>query len=629
MAGSHGYLRMHGYDHVGRPRSETATISGETFRTSRSYDSAGRVATVSYPKKGFGVGYEYAASGYSSNIYSVESPGTVYWTAEEVNAEGQITQAMLGNGVGTTRSYDPETGLVESIQSGKDGNTEVQDLGYVFDSLGNLNTREDSIQGVYESFDYDLLNRLTGGAVYDALDDTEREDKTYSYDAVGNIVNKSDVGDDDYEYGTGNEAGSGEAGPHAVVSAGGNTYEYDDNGNMTSGAGKAMTWTSFNKPQVISDSTTTSAFIHGPERARIQQTRVQGATTTIKYVGTMFEQVEKTGGATQYVHYVFAGERRVAVYTTDDAAAPTEMTRYLHQDHLGSVDTITDETGAVVERLSYDAFGKRRTATGTDAWTDSVIAITPGNTPRGFTDHEHLDDFELVHMNGRVYDPVLGRFLSPDPFVQYPESTQGFNRYTYTSNNPLSFTDPSGYFLSEPDWDADYEVDDDEENGGSYGCDGCGYTGNDEDELYGYDPWDDTSVRPGDDVQITNGGIQVEVYQYAKCPCYSDPRAPNQSIDDFWEDEQRPPTFETIKNEMREFIEANDVKGFWNYRDLLGDPVAKIALEINGSRYGTTLRARFINSRLELAATHGTRRLSPDQWDALKHDYATIETRII
>ncbi len=502
---------MHGYDHVGRPRSETATISGETFRTSRSYDSAGRVATVSYPKKGFGVGYEYTASGYSSNIYSVESTGTVYWTAEEVNAEGQITEAMLGNGVSTTRSCDPETGLVESIQSGKDGNTEVQDLGYVFDSLGNLSTREDSIQGVYESFDYDLLNRLTGGAVYDALDDTEREAKTYSYDAVGNIVNKSDVGAEDYEYESGNEAGSGDAGPHAVVSAGGNTYEYDDNGNMTSGAGKAMTWTSFNKPQVISDSTTTSAFIHGPERARIQQTRVQGAaTTTIKYVGTMFEQVEKTGAATQYVHYVFAGERRVAVYTTDDGATPTETTRYLHQDHLGSVDTITDETGAVVERLSYDAWGKRRTATGDDAWTDSLIAITPGNTPRGFTGHEHLDDFELVHMNGRVYDPVLGRFMSPDPFVQYPESTQGFNRYTYTSNNPLSFTDPSGYFLSEPDWDADYEIDDDEENGGPTAATAaailatmrmnCTVTIRGTTRRYGpgtLEPWPDRVPRPG------------------------------------------------------------------------------------------------------------------------------------
>ena len=69
------------------------------------------------------------------------------------------------------------------------------------------------------------------------------------------------------------------------------------------------------------------------------------------------------------------------------------------------------------------------------------------NTPRGFTGHEHLDDFQLVHMNGRVYDPSLGRFMSADPFVQFAESTQGLNRYSYVNNNPLSFTDPSGYFL--------------------------------------------------------------------------------------------------------------------------------------------------------------------------------------
>ena len=194
--------------------------------------------------------------------------------------------------------------------------------------------------------------------------------------------------------------------------------------------------------------------------------KVQGATTTtIKYVGTLFEQVAKTGAATEYVSYVFAGERRVAVYATDDGATPSEAVRYLHQDHLGSVDTITDESGGVVERLSYDAWGKRRTASGDDAWKDSAIPITATTTPRGFTDHEHLDDFELVHMNGRVYDPVVGRFLSPDPLVQYPESTQGLNRYTYVSNNPLSLIDPTGYeddeydnyeSVSPPDFDDGY-----------------------------------------------------------------------------------------------------------------------------------------------------------------------------
>ncbi|MDJ0947274.1 MAG: RHS repeat-associated core domain-containing protein, partial [Kiloniellales bacterium] len=65
-------------------------------------------------------------------------------------------------------------------------------------------------------------------------------------------------------------------------------------------------------------------------------------------------------------------------------------------------------------------------------------------TPRGFTGHEHLDAVGLIHMNGRVYDPVLGRFLSADPFVPSPTATQSFNRYSYVGNNPLSYTDPTG-----------------------------------------------------------------------------------------------------------------------------------------------------------------------------------------
>ena len=138
----------------------------------------------------------------------------------------------------------------------------------------------------------------------------------------------------------------------------------------------------------------------------------------------------------------------MAIHTEDDAPTPSETLRYLHTDHLGSVDTITDDAGAVVERLSYDAWGKRRTASGTDVWEDPALPIAAEETRRGFTDHEHLDDFALVHMNARVYDPKLGRFLSPDPFIQFPESTQGFNRYTYTLNNPLSFTDPTGYYVS-------------------------------------------------------------------------------------------------------------------------------------------------------------------------------------
>ena len=135
------------------------------------------------------------------------------------------------------------------------------------------------------------------------------------------------------------------------------------------------------------------------------QTRARGAAVTeTVYVAGLFERVSETGRATEFVHYVFAGSQRVAIRTVDDAPTPADKLRYLHHDHLGSVDTVTDEAGVVVERLSYDAFGKRRIAIGENAWTDPALAITAVNTPRGFTGHEHLDDFVLVHMNGRIQD---------------------------------------------------------------------------------------------------------------------------------------------------------------------------------------------------------------------------------
>ena len=446
-----GYVRSHGYDSLGRPQSEAMTIGLETFTLSRTYDAAGRVARLAYPKTGFAVEHVYNARGYLHQVRDAAQPATVYWTAHRLNASGQLEEHALGNGLVTRRTHDVNLGLVRSIRTGDGEDAEgVQDLEYAYDSLGNLAWRQDYREQVRELFNYDWLNRVSRARVYARDTFAQLEDKRYSYDALGNLVTKSDVGASAYVYGTGNGAGAGDAGPHAVVSAGGHAYAYDDNGNMVSGAGRTLGWTSFNKPRTVTTSTTTSTFEYGAERQRIRQVQVQGAaSTTTTYVGGVFEQVAKTGEATRRVHYLFAGAERVAVYTTDDAPTPVERVRYLHTDPLGSVDTVTDESGAVVERLSYDAFGKRRVATGAGAWGDAALPVAGAETPRGFTGHEHLDALALVHMNGRVYDPELGRFLSADPFVQYPHS-QGLNRYSYALNNPLSFTDPSGYWSFNP-----------------------------------------------------------------------------------------------------------------------------------------------------------------------------------
>jgi RHS repeat-associated protein len=116
--------------------------------------------------------------------------------------------------------------------------------------------------------------------------------------------------------------------------------------------------------------------------------------------------------------------------------------QYLLKDHQGSLAEVAGSDGQVTESYSFDAFGRRRNA---QSWTMQNLPATY-SIDRGYTFHEHLDAFELINMNGRMYDPLVARFLSPDPFIQNPEYSQSYNRYSYVFNNPLRFVDPSGYF---------------------------------------------------------------------------------------------------------------------------------------------------------------------------------------
>jgi len=126
---------------------------------------------------------------------------------------------------------------------------------------------------------------------------------------------------------------------------------------------------------------------------------------------------------------------------------------YLHQDHLGSLVAITGDsvlTNADVQWFANGAWGERRF----QQWNGPLDpGFIPASTAHGFTDHEHLDSVGLIHMNGRVYDPELGRFLSADPLVQEPHNSQSYNRYSYVFNNPLSYTDPSGFTAEASDDD--------------------------------------------------------------------------------------------------------------------------------------------------------------------------------
>lgn len=211
--------------------------------------------------------------------------------------------------------------------------------------------------------------------------------------------------------------------------------------------------------QNTSDRTLT--FLYGPEHQRIKQNIVLTGNGTSSYfagnvwylngedsLGLGFEKEIRTNGTVENKHYVSAGGAVFAMFTSRSGTLnglPATTTSYLHNDHLGSVAAITDETGAVTERLAYDPWGKRRFVTSNPGATDKLDAIVGQKTDRGYTMHEHLDEMGAIHMNGRIYDPLIARFMSADPLVQAPYNLKSFNRYSYVWNNSLKLWDPSGF----------------------------------------------------------------------------------------------------------------------------------------------------------------------------------------
>lgn len=463
VTGLNGYQERYSYDSLGRPVETKTSIQGQQFTSSQIYDVLSRVDTYTYPS-GFEVQNVYNQHGYFSQMVRTDT-GVSIWKADIRNARGQIEQQTLGNGLVTAKSYVPATGIIKSIQTGV-----VQNLDFTFDKIGNLTQRRDLRLNLTEDFKYDNLNRVTESKVIglSAI--------TVSYDTLGNISSRSDVGT--YLYG---ENG---AGPHAVTTITGskpNTYGYDDAGNRTTSLSGAVQYSSNGKPTVITDGPSRIEFKLNPSDERIVERKFTNnlLKETKLYVGSSFEQ-RITPNSKSAVHYIQSGDGLVAVYTTTSSFRTTPATagatglvgtsagiggttpikpaptlpqattsmRYLLLDHLGSIQTITNELGEIVEISSFDAWGKRRDPT---TWESVDYTIT-SKVDKGFTGHEHLDSVNLIHMNGRIYDPIIGRFISPDPFIQDPTNLQSLNRYSYVLNNPLSHTDPTGYFSFKKFW---------------------------------------------------------------------------------------------------------------------------------------------------------------------------------
>lgn len=419
------------YDSLARPIQTDVTqalASGtQSYRTRTKYDSYyGRPVGQEYPN---GEAVQVLYSNYGHAV-AEKDPGTgvEYRRGNGVNARGQSTQETFGNGVVLTPTYQLQTGQLTGLTYSKGGT--LRQLGYGYDVFGNLKRQSLNGGASREDYSYDQLHRLVQSIRSGAASGTVN----YGFDAVGNLTKKSDFSSNTagaYSYSGGSCGGGANAVKSVALAAGGSrTYCYDANGNLTSdNAGLVLKYDHQNLPTVAQRGALRDDFRYGPDG---QRTRSWGSDGNRVYLPG-------------YEHRTDTGETKVYIgdYAVISTTGGTRKVEYLLKDRLGSVDAVANSSGAVIETRGYDAFGKPRNGTWNDLSPAKIASVAV--TPKGFTQHEHLNQLELIHMNGRAYDYNLGRFTGVDPFIQFPLNSQSLNPYSYILNNPLAGTDPTGY----------------------------------------------------------------------------------------------------------------------------------------------------------------------------------------
>ena len=446
------------YDEKGRLSQKTHTMNGEpTLTFGYHYDNWGRLTLRDYPQ-GVSVTYAYnedylvaTAIGKrnisflnsdnglvkirkyggklgSNTFLGMEDPGVLN------PFPGGIALPMGGGGTA------PDPGIIYNPEEPWGGNEVMPIIYYVEDSLGTYtstydtrgfltshtikrgNTTQHAMTFNFENGTGNLLSRsgMTSQSEIFQYDDIDRLTQasgtgqcSTTYDNAGNILSKSELGSYSYD----------SSHPHAVISVA------NSQGSISS-ATQSVTYTAFGKIQSVSENGYSMDFTYGPDEERWKTVLRQGNSilrTTI--YGDNYEQVTDSNGQTRHIYYLDG-----AVYVLDDGATSGRL-YFAFTDHLGSITRLYSEYGNEVFAAEYDAWGKQ------------TVTVDSLDFRRGYTGHEMMPEFGLINMNGRLYDPVLGRFLSPDNDVQLPDFSQSFNRYSYCLNNPLKYTDPSGEFF--------------------------------------------------------------------------------------------------------------------------------------------------------------------------------------
>lgn len=434
----------YGYDALGRLTSVKTTAGAEYTYATTYTASTGRPETLTYPS-GYAVKTVYDGLGDVAKKVEVSS-GLALWTVNARDASGTAVDFSFGNAVVASKRYHGDGQLLEYSVIGSSTLLSYQ---HAYKLNGLIASRTEVVQGTVESYGYDPLNRLTSYSRQGAGEPTGVA--TWRYDALGNLESKTSASgvQTQYRYST-----SGKR-PHAVdrteivgSGAAAVAYQYDSNGNLEVGGGRSIAWYSFQKPQQILSGNAGMRFQYSADLDKVVETSLRDNATVRRTVSvrangeTLYEETSYPSGQLTRQHFVYGEEGLVAVVSGTGASTSRS---YSHSDYLGSVVANSNDGGLLTERDKYEPFGER-IATGNSAPSADLDAV-------GFTGHEHLLNIGLIDMKGRIYDPMLGRFFSPDPLIQNPEVLQSYNRYSYAWNNPVNTTDPSGFAAKCSTWD--------------------------------------------------------------------------------------------------------------------------------------------------------------------------------
>lgn len=393
-------LESYSYDVFGRLTSRTRSVDGdESHQYTYSYNMDGSIASVVYPG-GLTLGYVYDANGYlmAKKYNNVEFKSLAFY-------DGITTRYKLLNTFGSKAVTLSTNGHVKSVDV--NCTSHKNSFEYEYDSATDNLLSRTGVNSQKETFTYDGVDRLT------SVSCNGQRNLIIKYANDGNILNKLDVGN--YEYGQK---------PHAVMSV-------DNTRRIIPSATLSTEFNELGKIGRIEDgnSLTSVDFVYGPDMQRWKSTTYNnGAVEKTTFYDTDYDKViDKDGNTTEFI---YVDDNVMMLRKNNGYSLPYIVTK----DVLGSVVSIYGGDGKQVFSATYDAWGKQ------------TVTMNKIGFIRGYCGHEMLNDYQIINMNGRLYDPVLGRFLSPDNYVQTPDFSQNYNRYSYCLNNPLKYTDPSGEF---------------------------------------------------------------------------------------------------------------------------------------------------------------------------------------